>query len=81
MVNPTGSSVSKAADQQNPQLWIESPESRTGPVARVAMIAAVDGEYSFAIPAGLSGPLSVRSAAYINGSVRSYTYTSLITPV
>lgn len=36
---------------------------------------------SFAIPAGLSGPLSVRSAAYINGSVRSYTYTSLITPV
>ena len=32
------------------------------------------------VPASLSGPLTVRVAAHINGSVRSYTYTNLITP-
>lgn len=32
------------------------------------------------VPASLSGPLNVRVAAFINGSVRSYTYTNLITP-
>ncbi len=31
------------------------------------------------VPAGLTGPLSVRVATYINGSVRSHTYTNLIT--
>jgi len=36
---------------------------------------------SCAVPAALSGPLQVRIAAYINGSVRSYTYTHLITAV
>ena len=34
-------------------MWIESPEVRIGPVARVAMVAAVDGEYSFAVPEAL----------------------------
>lgn len=39
------------------------------------------GIVSCAVPAALSGPLQVRIAAYINGSVRSYTYTHLITAV
>lgn len=39
------------------------------------------GIVSVAIPAALSGPLSVRHAAFINGSVRSYTYTHPITVV
>ena len=39
------------------------------------------GIVSCAIPAALTGPLTVRIAAFINGSVRSYTYTSPITPV
>lgn len=39
------------------------------------------GIVSCAIPAALSGPLQVRIAAYINGSVRSFTYTHLISPV
>jgi hypothetical protein len=38
------------------------------------------GIVSVAVPAALTGPLTVRHAAYINGSVRSYTYTHLITP-
>lgn len=38
------------------------------------------GIVSAAVPAALSGPLQVRHAAYINGSVRSYTYTRLINP-
>ena len=38
------------------------------------------GIVSVAVPAALSGPLQVRYAAYINGSIRSYTYTHLITP-
>lgn len=39
------------------------------------------GIVSCAIPAALSGPLQVRIAAFINGSVRSFTYTHLITAV
>jgi len=39
------------------------------------------GIVSCAVPAALSGPLQVRIAAYINGSIRSYTYTLLIAPV
>ena len=39
------------------------------------------GIVSAAVPAALSGPLQVRIAAHINGSVRSYTYTRSITPV
>lgn len=31
------------------------------------------------VPAALSGPLTVRVASHINGSVRSYTYTNLLT--
>lgn len=36
---------------------------------------------SAGVPAALSGPLNVRVAAFINGSVRSYTYTHAITAV
>lgn len=36
------------------RLWIETPDAQNGPVARVAMIAAVDGEYSFAVPESLA---------------------------
>jgi Domain of unknown function (DUF4469) with IG-like fold len=32
------------------------------------------------VPANLSGPLTVRVAVFINGSVRSFTYTTPITP-
>ncbi len=39
------------------------------------------GIVSCAVPAALSGPLQVRIAAFINGSIRSYTYTHLITAV
>ncbi len=39
------------------------------------------GIVSVAVPTALTGPLQVRHAAYINGSVRSYTYTHLITTV
>ena len=35
--------------------------------------------YAAGVPAALTGPLTVRHAAYINGSVRSYTYTRPIT--
>jgi primosomal protein N' (replication factor Y) len=35
---------------EQPSLWIEAPEVREGPVARVALAAAVEGEYSFAVP-------------------------------
>jgi hypothetical protein len=35
---------------------------------------------SVLVPATLSGPLSVRVAAHINGSVRSFTYMTPITP-
>ncbi len=37
------------------------------------------GSISVLVPADLTGPLSVRVAAFINGSVRSYTFTTLIT--
>ncbi len=37
------------------------------------------GILSAAVPTGLTGPLTVRVAAFINGSVRSYTYTHQIT--
>lgn len=37
------------------------------------------GAISVLVPAGLSGALQVRVAAFINGSVRSYTYTNAIT--
>jgi hypothetical protein len=36
------------------------------------------GIVSVAVPAALSGPLTVRHAAFINGSIRSHTYTQLI---
>lgn len=41
--------------QSDSQLWVETPEVREGAVARVAMQAAVDGEYSFSVPDELAG--------------------------
>jgi len=38
------------SDAPGPMLWIERPDVREGPVARVAMVAAVDGQYSYAVP-------------------------------
>lgn len=35
---------------EQPSLWLETPETRDGPVARVALAVAVEGEYSFAVP-------------------------------
>lgn len=35
--------------------------------------------FTFLVPAGTTGPQTVRITAYINGSLRSYTYTALIT--
>lgn len=53
---PNGSSlVSHESITSGPQLWIESPQAQSGPVARVAMVAAVDGEYSFSIPESMTG--------------------------
>lgn len=42
----------------NPSLWIESPDVRGGPVARVSLVAAVDGEYSFAVPESLAAAVT-----------------------
>jgi len=47
--------VPHESDTSNPSLWIEPRESRIAPVARVSMVAAVDGEYSFAVPDQLAG--------------------------
>lgn len=37
------------------------------------------GQIVVTVPGTLTGPLSVRIATFINGSVRSYTYTNVIT--
>src|SRR3990172_6152807 len=37
-------------DQPQSTLWTESGEVRVGPVARVAMLAAVDGQFTFTVP-------------------------------
>jgi len=39
------------------KLWTESPELRVGPVARVAMVAAIEGEYSFTVPDPLAAKI------------------------
>lgn len=46
-----------AADGNNsgPSLWTDTPEVRVGCVARVAMVAAVDKEYTFAVLDALAG--------------------------
>jgi hypothetical protein len=56
--------------------------SGSAPEVRASMYGQNEpGIVSCAVPAALSGPLQVRIASYINGSVRSYTYTHLITAV
>lgn len=42
--------MAHASDKPQNTLWTESPELRVGPVARVAMAAAIEGEYTFAVP-------------------------------
>ncbi|MBE7495722.1 MAG: hypothetical protein HS117_12295 [Verrucomicrobiaceae bacterium] len=50
------------------------------PEVRVTGYAAIEPtSIVFLVPAGLTGALQVRIATFINGSVRSYTYTNLIT--
>lgn len=44
-------------DKPKPQLWTEAPEVRTGPVATVAPVAALDKLYSYAVPPELAGGL------------------------
>jgi len=46
--------MAHASDKPQNALWTETPEVREGPVARVAMVAAIEGEYSFAIPDSLA---------------------------
>ncbi len=47
---------------------------------RVTEYAAIEPtSIVFLVPTGLSGPLTVRIAVFINGSVRSFTYTNVIT--
>ena len=36
--------------------------------------------FTFLVPAGTTGPQTVRIAAHLNGSLRSYTYSAPITP-
>jgi hypothetical protein len=53
--------------------------SGNGPEVRATLYGQNDpGLVSVGVPAALSGPLIVRHAAFINGSVRSYTYTHSI---
>ena len=48
---------------------------------RAAVYGDIDPQsLTVLVPASLSGPLNVRIAVHINGSVRSYTYTNVITP-
>lgn len=49
--------MAPSSDKSGPSLWIESPEVRVGSVARVAMVAAIEGEYSFAVPDTLADRL------------------------
>ncbi len=46
--------MSSSNRQPAPSLWVERPEVHAAPVARVALLAAVDGEYSYAIPPHLA---------------------------
>lgn len=55
-------------------------KSGTDPEVRVTEYAAITPQsIVFLVPSGLSGPLTVRIAVFINGSVRSFTYTNPIT--
>lgn len=52
----------------------------SGPEVRISVYGRNDPAMITAlIPAGTTGPLTVRIAAFINGSVRSFTYTDPIT--
>ncbi len=54
----------------------------TGPEVRATLYGQNEpGIVSVGIPSALTGPLQVRHAAFINGSIRSYTYTHAITAV
>lgn len=52
----------------------------SNPEVRVTQYATITpSSVVFLVPDGLSGPLTVRVAVHINGSVRSYTYTNPLT--
>ena len=42
--------MTHSSDTNNSSLWIESGELREGPVAQVAMVASIEGQYRFAVP-------------------------------
>ena len=53
----------------------------SGPEVRATVYGRNDPVIVVAlVPAGLTGPQTVRIAAFINGSVRSFTYTDPLTP-
>lgn len=53
----------------------------SGPEVRATVYGDIDpGSFTALVPAGATGPQTVRIAAFINGSLRSYTYTDPITP-
>ena len=53
----------------------------SGPEVRATVYGRNDPALITAlVPAGATGPQTVRIAAFINGSVRSYTYTDTVTP-
>ena len=43
----------RSSRQPVPSLWVERPDVHDAPVARVALLAAFDGEYSYAVPPAL----------------------------
>ncbi|MGQ9649477.1 MAG: replication restart helicase PriA [Phycisphaerae bacterium] len=51
--------MARSSKDAGPALWTETPEVREGPVARVAMVAAVEGQYSYAIPPELVEKVAV----------------------
>ncbi|MBP7933101.1 MAG: primosomal protein N' [Phycisphaerae bacterium] len=75
------------------RLWTESPEVRIGPVARVAMLAAVDKLYSFSVPDTLAAQImpgkrltvpfgrKARPATAFCVSVAPEPWTSTLKPV
>ena len=81
------------APESQPSLWTESPEVRIGPVARVAMLAAIDKLYSFSVPDALAGQVTpgkrlvvpfgkkARPAPAFCVSVASEPWTSTLKPV
>ncbi len=80
-------------NQKQTTLWTESGEVRVGPVARVAMLAGVDGQFTYTIPDHLAGEVAAgkrvvvpfgrtaRPAAAFCVAVAREPWTSTLRPV